>query len=144
MQGLSFFKVSVWRERGSFILEIAGDPFLFFFSGYLSWVLLLPVWINLGWTKGWCFPSLHFWDGAGIGTCCARRKEKKSSLSRAEDVFRFQWVFTQYGKVAPLYPEESRFSAFRPRHSIPIRCTSLKLLKWESWTVTGKKKSPVC
>jgi len=31
MQGLSFFKVSVRRERDSFILEIAGDPFLFFF-----------------------------------------------------------------------------------------------------------------
>lgn len=47
-------------------------------------------------------------------------KKKKSSLSRAEDVFRFQWVFTQYGKVALLYPEESRFSAFRPHHSILI------------------------
>lgn len=33
MQGLSFFKVSVQRERGSFILEIAGDPFYFFFLG---------------------------------------------------------------------------------------------------------------
>lgn len=33
MQGLSFFKVSVWRERGSFILEIVGDPFLFFSLG---------------------------------------------------------------------------------------------------------------
>lgn len=36
MQGLSFFKVSVRGERGSFILEIAGDPFHFFF-----WVFVM-------------------------------------------------------------------------------------------------------
>lgn len=38
-----------------------------------------------------------------------KREKKKSSLSRAEDVFRFQGFFTQYGKVARFAQRKAGF-----------------------------------
>lgn len=112
MQGLSFFKVSVWRERGSFILEIAGDPF--FFLGIchgFCYCLFESTWAEL---RGGVF-VLFTSEMVQALAHVVLEKEKKSSLSRAEDVFRFQCFFTQYGKVARFTQRKAGF-----QHSVLI------------------------
>lgn len=44
-----------------------------------------------------------------------KKRKKKSSLSKAEDVFRFQWFFTQYGKVARFTQRKAGF-----QHSVLV------------------------
>lgn len=119
------------RER-LFYIGNSWRSFLFFSRGIchgFCYCLFESTWAEL---RGGVFLLFISEMVQALAHVVLEEKKKNPPLSRAEDVFRFQWVFTQYGKVTPLYPEESRFSAFRPRHSIPIRCTSLKLWKWES------------
>lgn len=111
MQGLSFFKVSVQRERGSFILEIAGDPCYFFlFLGIchrVCYCLFESTWAELRGAVFVLFTSEMVQALAHV--VLEKKREKKSSLSRAEDVFRFQGVFTQYGKVARFAQRKAGF-----------------------------------
>lgn len=114
MQGLSFFKVSVQRERGSFILEIAGDPF-FFFVGIchgFCYCLFESTWAEL---RGGVFVLFTSEMVQALAHVVLEKKKKKSSLSRAEDIFRFQWFFTQYGKVARFTQRKAGF-----QHSILV------------------------
>lgn len=97
------------RERLFYIGNSWRSLLFFFFLGIchrVCYCLFESTWAEL---RGAVF--VHFWDGAGIGTRCAREEKgkKKSSLSRAEDVFRFQGFFTQYGKVARFAQRKAGF-----------------------------------
>lgn len=72
-----------------------------------------------------------------------KKRKKKSSLSKAEDVFRFQWFFTQYGKVARFTQRKAIFSIRSLSHHSRLlhkfKITGVVVLNSDS-----KKKSPVC